>query len=309
LAVVCLFGLGLHAQLQSDSLKTTLRGHISGEGTTYGEYTVALYSLSGNTQVGQALADPTGEFAVSGISEGDYRLIVTNREGAVLKEDLVRAGTGSPIEVRLQERTQPQTLGGIVTVTQLRHKAPKKAQQELQAAHRARFHNDQDASLAHLLRAVALDRQFADAHSDLAAQYITLKHYDLALVEADEAARLDPASGTAQLNRAVCLSRMDRLAEAETAARLARQLDPASHRSQYALGIILAAQKKFTPEAVDNLVQAGQAFPPAQLTAAQILLETGRASEAKAQLRRYLKNCAGKECEPVHAWLFRLNDR
>ncbi|HEY3936606.1 MAG TPA: tetratricopeptide repeat protein [Bryobacteraceae bacterium] len=301
LEVVCLFAIDLSAQWSNDPPKITLHGHISSEGEISAEYTIALYSLSGRAASEQTQADPTGEFAVSEVSAGDYRLVVTNRAGAVVEQEFVHVGSGSPIDVRVPKQMQPEAPAGTVTVAQLSHKAPRKAQQELKAAYRARSRGDQEGSLTQLRKAVALDPQFAQAHSDLAAQYIVLKHYDLALAQADEAVKLDSASAVAQLNRSICLVRMNRLEEAEAAARLAKRLDPTSLRSEYALGLILAQQKKFTPEAADNLLQAAEEFPAARLAAAQVLVQAGRASEAKEQLRRYLKNCSGKECAAAQA--------
>jgi thioredoxin-like negative regulator of GroEL len=73
------------------------------------------------------------------------------------------------------------------------------------------------------------------------------------------------------------------------------------------LGIILATQKKFTPEAIDDLERSSDEFPEARVTVAQILVRVGRNAEAREQLSRFLRGCNGEKCQPVQMWLDRLN--
>jgi tetratricopeptide (TPR) repeat protein len=152
-----------------------------------------------------------------------------------------------------------------------------------------------------------VDPAFAQARSDLAAQYIDLKRYPEAFVQLAEASRLDPASATIALNSAICLERVGDLERAEAAARRAVALNGLSSHAQFALGIILVERKKFTDETVQILIASGEAYPVARLTAAQILAAAGRPLEARDQLRGYLKNCDGKDRRAVETWLARLN--
>jgi tetratricopeptide (TPR) repeat protein len=307
LAVVCLFALELRAQISGDEFRAVVRGHLVTDGSsTYDAYTVSLYCPSSGRPAEQAHVDPLGDFQVPGIPGGDYQLTVLNREGAVLQQEFVHVG-GSPIEIRLPKGRETQSQASVISLAQLAHKIPRRAQREYREACKARRRGDSNASLSHLLATVALDPAFAQARSDLAAQYIDLKRYPEAFVQLAEASRLDPASATITLNSAICLERVGDLERAEAAARRAVALNPLSSHAQFALGIILVERKKFTDETVQILIASGEAYPVARLTAAQILAASGRPLEARDQLRGYLKNCDGKDRRAVETWLARLN--
>ena len=308
LAFVCLLALELRAQMPGDTFRAVVRGHLVTDDSTYESYTVSLYSPSAGTPAEQAHVGPLGDFEVSGIPLGEYQLTVFSREGAVLQQEYVRVGGGAaPIEVRLPKRRETQSQAGVVSVAQLAHKIPRRAQREYREASKARQRGDTSASLSHLLATVALDPGFALARNDLAAHYIDMKRYPEAFLQIEEAWRLDPASATVALNRAVCLERLGDLERAEPAARRAVALNPLSRHAQFALGIILMERKKFTDEAVGNLVAASEAYPVARLTAAQILAATGRRHEARDQLRRYLKTCSDDNCAAIETWLAGLS--
>jgi tetratricopeptide (TPR) repeat protein len=131
--------------------------------------------------------------------------------------------------------------------------------------------------------------------------------FDRALAELDQAATLDSGAAQVQVNRAGCLAQMGRLDEAEIAARRAVQLNGASPRARYTLGLVLANLRKLPAEAVTNLLGASDAYPGARLLAAQILLNSGLRSDAREQLRRYLRTCSGENCKSVQSSLDRLN--
>jgi Tfp pilus assembly protein PilF len=305
LSAICVFGAA--AQFPGGSDQTTVRGQVLSDRPIGDAFILELQPLNGSMNKRQTLAGGTGDFHITGVEVGDYNLIVTDHQGGVLFQQLLHIDkTGAPIEVRLPPSSSSRAPAGAVTLASLQHKVPKPAAREYKAALEARHHADGEAALAHLLKAVSIDPRFAAAHNDIAAQYIDGKRYDSALPELDKAEALDPASIAVQLNRAICLSKMGRLVEAETSARRAVQLDGASPRSRYLLGIILVNQKKFTREALDDLVESSEKYPEARLTAAQILVETGRNIEAREQLSRYLDGCKAQNCQSVQRWMDRL---
>jgi Flp pilus assembly protein TadD len=307
LTASALFVFGAAAQFPGSGDQTIVRGQVLGDRPIGDVYIVELQPLSGSMNKQQTVASGAGDFHLSGVELGDYRLIVTDRQGGVIYEQLLHIDkSGAPIEVRLPSSSSAKAPAGMVTLASLRHKVPKAAVREYRAAVEARNHGDGGAVLAHLLKAASIDPGFAAAHNDIAAQYIDVKRYDGALAELDKAEALDPASVAVQLNRALCLSRMSRLVEAEAAARRAMQLDGASPRSRYLLGMILINEKKFTREALDDLVESSEKYPQARLTAARILAQTGHNSEAREQLSRYLNGCRAPNCQSVQTWLDRL---
>jgi len=155
-------------------------------------------------------------------------------------------------------------------------------------------------------KALRIDPDFVAAHNDLATDYIVLKQFDKALAELDKAAKLDPAAWVVPMNRAVCLMQIGRFDEAEKAARRAVQLNGTSPRTRYALGLVLANERKFTPEAIDNLLRASVEAPTARLVVAQIFMDKGRIPDAREQLRLYLDGCSGERCKVVQNSLARL---
>jgi tetratricopeptide (TPR) repeat protein len=230
-SALCVFGAA--AQFSGGADQTNVRGHVLSDQSLSESYVVELHPLSGGMNKPHALTNAAGDFRLSGVDSGDYWLIVTDRQGRTVYQQLQHVDkSAAPLEVRLPSVANPKPPSGSVTIASLRHKVPRQAVHEYKAAVAARKHADREAALAHLLKAVELDPQFAEAHNDIAAQYIEGKRYDNALEELDKAAALDPASTVIELNRAACLSKMGRLAEAETSARRSMQLDGGSRRSR-----------------------------------------------------------------------------
>jgi tetratricopeptide (TPR) repeat protein len=268
---------------------------------------VFLNSMFEHTMLRQQNAGAGGEFRFSGLNAGDYELILEDRAGKVLIDEFMYLSSGaSSVELRVPAAAAASFENPVVTFASLRHRAPDKAEQEVKAAKRATLEGDTEGSIAHLLRATAIDPAYLRTHNDLAARYIDCNRYDAALSELERAVALDPAAAYVQFNLAVCLSRLNRLAEAEAAARRAIQLDSSSPKSHFVLGVVLVRQGKLTSETADHLSQAGAMFPSARLKAAEILADNGQKGEAAKQLRGFLKTCVGGDCLSAKGWLAQL---
>jgi hypothetical protein len=243
LSALCVFGAA--AQFPGSGDQTIVRGQVVSDRPIGDAYLVELHPLSGSMNKQQTVASGDGDFHMTGVEVGDYRLIVTDRQGGVIYEQLLHIDkSGAPIEVRLPSSSRATAPAGTVTFASLRHKVPKQAVREYKAAVEARHHADGEAALAHLLKAVAIDPDFAAAHNDIAVQYVERKRFDNALAELEKAEALDPTSIAVQLNRALCLARMGRFVEAESPARRAVQLDGGSPRSRYLLQLIVRAENR-----------------------------------------------------------------
>jgi predicted Zn-dependent protease len=99
---------------------------------------------------------------------------------------------------------------------------------------------------------------------------------------------------------------MGDFAEAEVFARRAVELDPVSPQARHALAMVLFQEQKFTPETIDNLERSSEAFPAARLTAAYILVQSGRQQDACVELKRYLETGQAEHRAIVQGWLARL---
>jgi predicted Zn-dependent protease len=96
---------------------------------------------------------------------------------------------------------------------------------------------------------------------------------------------------------------------AEVAARRALDLDPQNSTARYMLGCVLATEKRSPSAAIEMLRQTEAEFPDARLLLAQVLLRQGAATEAKTELRNYLKLPGVEKKQKVECWLARLDQR
>jgi tetratricopeptide (TPR) repeat protein len=308
LAGVSLFTIELCAQFPGASSQRALRGQVVSDQPFAETFTVEL-NTTGVAQIAalKSYTSPNGDFQIDGVSDGNYQLTLSDQQGRVIERQLVHVDSSqSSVEVRLPSYKDDAPPSGSVTLAGLTHKVPRKAQNELKTAEEARSRGDRQKSILHSEKALRLDPDFAAAHNDLATDYIVLKQFDRALAELDQAAKLDPAAWVVPMNQAVCLMQIGRFEEAEKAARRAVQLNGTSPRTRYALGLVLANERKFTPEAIDNLLRASSEAPTARLVVAQIFVDKGRIPDAREQLRLYLDGCSGERCKVVQNSLARL---
>lgn len=301
---LCVSGL---AQFSFDPRATVLRGRVSADRSALQLYSVLIESLSDRMTRQTTVTDIGGEFNINGVPCGEYRLTVSDRSGATVHQGFISViDNGPPVEIQVAREQVSRPTAGVVTIAALRHKVPRKAARRLESALAARRRGDLKQSVHELLGALSIDPGFTEAHNNLAAAYIDLGRYDDANRELDVAATIDPASPLVALNRAVCLTRMGEMSEAEVFARRAIELDRTSPRARFALGAILFEQRKFTAEAVDNLKMGAQSVPTGHLMAAQILATNQRTAEASEQLRRYLDSGEAPNRPVVEKWLVRL---
>lgn len=306
LAVVSLCGLSLAAQFPAAT--STLRGRVQTDEIVVEPYNVELRSVSDPMGTHRGFTNSSGEFQIQGVADGDYQLTISDRLGRPILQKFVHAdSSGIPIDIRLPSKSGSPAAAGSVSFASLSHKVPRKAQRAFDAAEKARQHGDDEDWSKNLHAALAIDPLFVPAHNDLGTYYMRHNMFGLALAELERAAALDSGAAQVQINLAGCLAQMGRLDEAEVAARRAVQLNGGSSRAHYTLGLVLANLRKLPAEAVANLVRASDAFPGARLVAAQILLNGGRRSDAREQLRRYLQTCSGENCKSVQSSFDRLN--
>jgi hypothetical protein len=117
----------------------------------------------------------------------------------------------------------------------------------------------------------------------------------------------NPKSAMARANVGFALLSLQRLQQAEWAARESLVLDPANPRANLLLGWTLARQYRYTAEALDCLRRAAQAFPEAHFGAADVLAHQGAAAEARAEVEAYLATGAPEHRNLAENWLKLLN--
>jgi tetratricopeptide (TPR) repeat protein len=144
----------------------------------------------------------------------------------------------------------------------------------------------------------------------LSAQSISLAQVELnsgqpekSLAELWSAAAQNPKSAAARIDVGFAHLSLNRLQQAEWAARESLDLDPANSRAQLLLGWTLARQYRYTFEALDELRRAAHSYPQAHLGAADVLAHQGSVTEARAEVEAYLASGAAEYRKIAEGWL------
>jgi predicted Zn-dependent protease len=144
----------------------------------------------------------------------------------------------------------------------------------------------------------------------LSAQSISLSQLELntnqpekTLAELWGAAAQNPKSAEARVNVSFALLSLNRLQQAEWAARESLELDPANSRAQFVLGWTLARQYHYTAEALYCLHRAARTYPEAHLGAADVLAHQGSTVEARSEVEAYLATGGTEHRRIAESWL------
>lgn len=117
------------------------------------------------------------------------------------------------------------------------------------------------------------------------------------------AAALNPKSAAARVNVGFTLLSLNRLQQAEWAARESLEIDPSNPRAQLLLGWTLTRQYHYTAEALDYMHRAAHTYPEAYLGAADLLAHQGAIADARAEVESYLATGAGEHRKTAQNWL------
>jgi tetratricopeptide (TPR) repeat protein len=117
-----------------------------------------------------------------------------------------------------------------------------------------------------LLQQVLQSRpNYSDVRNNLALEFVALGDTSRAIEELRRIIGDDPSSILAYENLGVILCNAHRYQEAEIIARQNADVAPASLKANLILGVALAGQGKWGPEARSNLEQAGGRYPVARM--------------------------------------------
>ncbi len=188
-------------------------------------------------------------------------------------------------------------------MTQIAHRVPPGAAREYRASLKALGSGDLAQSLAHCQKAVAADPENASAHNDLGVLYINSAQMEKALAEFNREIELEPRAPRGHLNASFTLLALGRAHDAETAARNALETDRTNRRAHLLLGWSLAAEYRYTAEALESLRRASNEFPEAHLAAADVLVHRGSLDRARAEIEAYLISGSTEQKQVAEAWL------
>lgn len=200
----------------------------------------------------------------------------------------VLIGQKAGVEVPLVWPTGYQATAHMVSLQQLGHVVPGKAQKEMERAEKARLAGRMEEAIRRYKATVSIDPEYVAARNNLAVLYLTNDMLQLGSEQLEEAIKTDSRNPMLFRNLSVCYELARQLAAAERAARKAIDLDRSDLQTRMLLGLVLMEQGKFTDEALQCLERAFHQFPLAHLLAGRVLIGQGQAEKGKSEIQAYL---------------------
>ena len=274
----------------STSKSITVRGEIVSSAPLIGSWTVELGGNgAGISQSAAVNADNTFEFPSA--TPGTYQLRVIAPSGKLCYEDYVTVNPNQTLSIRLAD-DRPQanrSTGNTISLEQLSHKVPARAQKAFQKGEQAATKGNIDEARNCFRLAVTLDPEFVDAYNELGATEAQLNNLPEAATQFQKAIDLVPEHRQALPNLSIVLAKMRRFHEAGEVARRALKVVPESGRIHYILAVSLLADGGDFEEIILQFERATSEIPSAHVTVAELLAQHGRPQEAIHHLEAYLQ--------------------
>ena len=250
-------------------------------------------------------ASPTGNFDFRTVPTGEYQFRVVDRSGAVIHEQTeLLGGERDSVLLLVPDPRLELSANNTVSYAALHHKTSGRAWDAFRAAQKATAGGDLNKCVQRLQEALSIDPGFAEAHSDLAANYAKLGRTEEALTHAQTAFNLNPGLPQTGFNFALLLVSLKRYPEAEVTARQMLKGSYYLPELHGVLAISLIGQRGNLDEAFDHLRQAAPEIPFVTLLAARTLIEIGKPDLAVTQVRTYLQSYAHAcERQELEAWM------
>ena len=186
---------------------------------------------------------------------------------------------------RLTEIAKPG--GGRVSLHELAHKVPGKAQKEFERAVRAREKKDTSQEMEHSRRRWPSTLSSWPAQVRLGVLCVEKQRYQQAQTALEQVVRFDHNSELGYTNLAIALLYQERLPQAEEAARRALTLDD-SRRNNFVLGIIPGGSEQARRNRMPWIAAADE-FPRApSFVAMRLLASAGETESARVRAIAYL---------------------
>ena len=290
IALIVLVWAGGRAQpVQQETM--VVRGEISSSSPLASGLTVELSGEGMRFETAFVNADSSFEFRSA--TPGMHQLRVLGANGQVLDQEYVFVNPNQNLSVRLPEQSPAKRSGdSTVSLQQLQHKIPPAAQKAFEKGERAAAKGDLDQARTCFVEAVTRDPEFADAYNELGGVNASQNHLPEAADQFQKAINLVPEHRKALPNLSIVLAKMERFHEAGQVARRALQLVPGDSRMHYILAASLLDEHGNIDDILAHLDRAAADIPSANLAAADLLAERGRAEEAIHRLEGYLERAA-----------------
>ena len=266
-AIVTLVFLSVPGFTQTDQLT-----HLDGEVRSPSEpllhgYAAVLEEFAGHRDFERVDVQPDGAFRFHNVPYGDYFLKIETNYGEVIRQDFLDVNSRTTVlAVELPVSTQMRPPSGEVAAARLLHPPARKAFQAFAAAQKLSESGRYADAAKALQRAIEISPDFADAHSNLAVQYMRLGRFDDAVSEISRAIAVGQPTAPDLSNLAYAQIALGHPLEATQSARAAVRIDPANMNAQYMLGALLARDRRTLREGISHLELAAETLPSARAT-------------------------------------------
>jgi len=253
-----------------------LAGEVAGAPERLGRgYAVALEDMTGRRAAGPADVQPDGAFQFRHVPVGDYIVKLETCFGEVIRQDFVNVrARNEPLVIQWPKKAAARPPSGGVAAARLQHPPAKKALQAFLAAQNFSNSGRYEDAARELERAIAISPGYADAHSNLGAQYMRLGRYEEGIAEIGEAMRIGTPSAVDLANLACGQYELHRYDEGLLSARAALQADPTSQSAHFIMGLLLVRDRRTLREGIHHLEMADS------IASARGVLEQARAALA-----------------------------
>jgi len=253
-----------------------LAGEVTGapEGLIRG-FAVELDDMAGQRVAGPADVQPDGAFEFRHVPCGEYIVKLETSFRELVNQDFVNVrATNEPLVIQWPKKAAARPPSGGVAAARLQHPPAKKALQAFLAAQNFSNAGRYEDAARELERAVAISPGYADAHSNLGAQYMRLGRYEEGIAEIGEAMRIGTPSAVDLANLACGQYELHRYDEGLLSARAALLADPTGQSAHFIMGLLLVRDRRTLREAIHHLEMADS------IGSARAVLEQARAALA-----------------------------
>jgi tetratricopeptide (TPR) repeat protein len=254
----------------NDGNGSTFKGQIEA-GLTRG-LTVQLYDVSRHATFTTEDIRPDGAFEIRGAPGGSYLVTVVNERGEDVYQGTANVGGGvaPPLMIRLREDDAARAISGTVSVRELQHPPSRKAYDAMVQAQKFSEAGDFAKAAGSLEKVISLSPDFADGHTNLAAQYLRLGRYEESIRETERAIALGGSNAPRLCNLAFAQLHAGRNGDAMESARAALRAAPENPQAHYLMGVVLWLNHGPIAAATAQLEIAGRSLPAAREVLARI---------------------------------------
>lgn len=237
------------------------------------------------------VADQDGVFRFTGLSAGDYTVVVdAGPEFEKVREpvSIYREASAGGRTVQVAIQLYPK----VDSSNPMFANIPQNALSLYQKGSAAARKGDAKAAVESLSAAVAAHPNFPIALSELGSQYLILKQWEKAGQAFEQLLKLKPEDATAHLNLGIVAFNQKKMDEAETHLRKALELKSAGPAAHYYLGLIFVSTKRYDEaqqEFESTISNGGENLPLAHKYLGGLYMSVHKNQQAADELEKYLK--------------------